>query len=107
MVNADILSKLELVIASRKGGDIDQSYVAKLFHRGRKKMAQKVGEEGVEAALAAVLGDKDDVIAESADLLFHLMILWADMDITADDVFNELARREGISGIEEPKSRNQ
>lgn len=105
MNKAEILDRLEQVIQSRKGGDADKSYVAKLFTKGRKKIAQKVGEEGVETALAAVMDDKDEVIAESADLLFHMMVLWADMDIKADDIFNELARREGISGIDEKNSR--
>lgn len=105
MANTDILEKLEQVIASRKGGDVEKSYVAKLFHKGRKKMAQKVGEEGVETALAAVMDDREDTISESADLLFHMMILWADMDIRSDDVFQELARREGLSGIDEKNAR--
>ncbi|PCI44084.1 MAG: phosphoribosyl-ATP diphosphatase [Alphaproteobacteria bacterium] len=105
MDKAEILDRLEQVIAARKGGDVDKSYVAKLFKKGRKKIAQKVGEEGVETALAAVMGDRDEVISESADLLFHMMVLWADMGITPDDIFEELARREGISGIDEKNSR--
>jgi len=105
MDKAEILDRLEAVIASRKGGDVDKSYVAKLFAKGRKKIAQKVGEEGVEAALAAVMDDKQEVVAESADLLFHLMVLWADMGISPDDIFEELARREGISGIDEKNAR--
>ncbi len=105
MDKAEILDRLEAVIASRKGGDTDKSYVAKLFAKGRKKIAQKVGEEGVETALAAVMDDKQEVVAESADLLFHLMVLWADMGISPDDIFEELARREGISGIDEKNAR--
>ncbi len=105
MDKSEILSRLEEVINSRRGGDVDKSYVAKLFHKGRKKIAQKVGEEGVETSLAAVMDDRLDVIAESADLLFHMMILWADMGISPDDVFDELARREGLSGIDEKNSR--
>lgn len=105
MNKAEILDRLEQVIRSRKGGDADKSYVAKLFARGRKKIAQKVGEEGVETALAAVMDDKGEVISESADLLFHMMVLWADMGIAPDDIFEELARREGISGIDEKNSR--
>lgn len=106
MDKAEILDRLERVIASRRGGDADKSYVAKLFKKGRKKIAQKVGEEAVEAALAAVQGDRGEVISESADLLFHLMILWADMDISPDDIFEELSRREGISGVDEKNSRS-
>lgn len=105
MNKAEILDRLEQVIASRKGGDAEKSYVAKLFKKGRKKIAQKVGEEGVECALAAVSGDRDEIISESADLLFHLMVLWADSGVSPDDIFDELARREGISGIDEKKSR--
>ena len=105
MNKAEILDRLEQVIQSRKGGDAEKSYVAKLFTIGRKKIAQKVGEEGVETALAAVMNDKGEVISESADLLFHMMILWTDMGITPDDIFEELARREGISGIDERNSR--
>lgn len=105
MDKIEILDRLETVIASRKGGDADKSYVAKLFKKGRQKIAQKVGEEGVECALAAVMGDRDEIISESADLLFHLMVLWADSGVRPDDIFAELARREGISGIDEKKSR--
>ena len=105
MDKMEILDRLETVIASRKGGDADKSYVAKLFKKGRQKIAQKVGEEGVECALAAVMGDRDEIISESADLLFHLMVLWADSGVRPDDIFAELARREGISGIDEKKSR--
>ncbi|PCI31814.1 MAG: phosphoribosyl-ATP diphosphatase [Alphaproteobacteria bacterium] len=107
MDKAEILDRLAQVIAARKGGDATTSYVAKLFQRGRKKIAQKVGEEGVETALAAVLDDREEVISESADLMFHLMVLWADMDITAEDIFTELARREGLSGIDEKNAREE
>ena len=106
MNKAEIIDRLEQVIQSRKGGDTGKSYVAKLFKKGRKKIAQKVGEEGVETALAAVMDDRDEAISESADLLFHMMILWADMGISADDIFDELASREGISGIDEKNSRS-
>ncbi len=105
MDNAEILSRLSKVIAARKDADAGKSYVAKLFQKGRKKIAQKVGEEGVELALAAVLDDQKDAISESADLLFHMMILWADMGISPDDIFAELARREGVSGIDEKNAR--
>ncbi len=105
MKNADILDKLEQVILSRKGGDTERSYVAKLFAKGRKKIAQKVGEEAVELALAGVLDDKAEAISESADLLFHMMVLWADMGILPEDIFAELAKREGLSGIDEKNAR--
>ncbi|PHZ85039.1 phosphoribosyl-ATP diphosphatase [Paremcibacter congregatus] len=105
MNNAEILDSLAQVIAARKGGDTSRSYVAKLFAKGTKKIAQKVGEEGVETALAAVAGDRDEVISESADLLFHLMVLWSQMDVAPEEVLQELARREGVSGIDEKNSR--
>ncbi|WP_339861966.1 phosphoribosyl-ATP diphosphatase [Paremcibacter congregatus] len=105
MKNADILDNLARVIAARKGGDSSRSYVASLFAKGTKKIAQKVGEEGVETALAAVAGDRDEVISESADLLFHLMVLWSQMDVAPEEVLQELARREGVSGIDEKNSR--
>jgi len=107
MAAGDILEKLEQVIQSRKGSDPETSYVARLFHKGRKKIAQKVGEEGVETALAGVLDDRGEVVAESADLLFHLLVLWADMDIATEEIYAELARREGLSGIEEKNSRQE
>lgn len=101
----DILDALEKVIASRKDGDADTSYVAKLFSKGRKKVAQKVGEEAVELCIAAADDDRVEAVSESADLIFHMMVLWADMGIKAEDIYEELIRREGLSGIEEKKSR--
>lgn len=101
----DTLYKLFNTITGRKGADPEQSYVAKLMSKGVAKIAKKVGEEGVETAIAAVEANKDATVRESADLLFHLMILWATMNITPEDVMKELERREGVSGIEEKKSR--
>lgn len=94
------------VIESRRGADPAVSYVAKLFGRGPRKIAQKVGEEAVETALAAVSESRDEIVSESADLLFHLLILWAATGVRPEDVTAELARREGLSGLEEKKSRN-
>ena len=105
MTSSDILKRLTDVIRARREADPETSYVARLYNKGRRKIAQKVGEEGVEVALAATEGSQEDVIAESADLLFHLMVLWADMDIRPEQIYTELARREGLSGIEEEKSR--
>ena len=104
---ADIITRLFSVIESRRGGDPDDSYVAKRLGQGTHKIAQKVGEEAVEVALASVDGGADDVVSESADLLFHLMMLWAATGVRPDDVFAELAKREGVSGIAEKKSRAQ
>ncbi|MCC3862262.1 phosphoribosyl-ATP diphosphatase [Pseudemcibacter aquimaris] len=103
--NSEILEALANVIESRIGGDAEKSYVAKLFTKGRKKIAQKVGEEAVELCIAAADNDKDEAVSESADLIFHMMVLWADMGIKPEDIYNELASREGLSGIEEKKSR--
>lgn len=101
--NADILAKLADVIESRKGADASESYVASLFAKGSEKIAQKVGEEGVELALAAVTDGK--VVSEAADLLFHMMILLSHKGLSLDDVTAELARREGISGHDEKAGR--
>ena len=101
----DTLYKLFSTIQGRKGADPEKSYVAKLMSRGVAKIAKKVGEEGVEVAIAAVDADKDATIRESADLLFHLMILWSVMNINPDDVTKELERREGVSGIDEKNKR--
>lgn len=95
------------VIQSRQGADPETSYTAKLFAKGRKKIAQKVGEEGLETALAAVSEGKTDVICESADLLYHLLVLWAEMGVPPDDVWAELNRRSGVSGITEKNSRKR
>jgi phosphoribosyl-ATP pyrophosphohydrolase len=102
---ADILDTLERVIRERRGADPATSYVAKLTAKGRAKMAQKLGEEAVEAAIAAVQDDREGLTGEAADLMFHLLILLADTGLTLDDVRAELARREGVSGIDEKESR--
>ncbi|MFZ5610410.1 MAG: phosphoribosyl-ATP diphosphatase [Pseudomonadota bacterium] len=104
---SDVLTRLYQVIAARKGADPAQSYVARLYAKGRLKLAQKLGEEAVETALAAVAQEKSAVIAESADLLFHLMVLWADLDIEPSAVMAELARREGVSGFAQKAKRKR
>ncbi len=101
------IDTLFAVIESRKGADPDTSYTAKLFAKGRKKIAQKVGEEAVETALAAVSETPAAVAAESADLLYHLLVLWAETDVSPDEVWAELNRRAGVSGIEEKNSRKK
>ena len=95
----DIIDELYGVIEERKGGDPDTSYVARTFSRGREHVAKKVGEEGVEVALAGALGDKKGVVSESADLLFHLMILWSETGVAPTAVFEELSKRRGVSGL--------
>lgn len=101
----DRLKALEQTIRERRDADPGDSYVASLRAKGRAKMAEKVGEEAVEAVIAAIQDDRDAMINESADLLFHLMVLIADLDISLQDVVTELARREGLSGLEEKASR--
>jgi phosphoribosyl-ATP pyrophosphohydrolase len=100
-----ILDELYGVIASRKGTDPDKSYTAKLFSRGRGKIAQKFGEEAVETVVAALSEGKDQLVAESADTLYHLLVLWADCGVEPAKVWAELAHRAGTSGIDEKKSR--
>lgn len=103
--NDDILARLFAIIESRKGADPSVSRTAHLFHRGIPKIAQKVGEEAVEVAIAAVEGKGGHLVSESADLLYHLFVLWSAMGIKPEDIYAELARREGTSGIEEKKAR--
>ncbi|MBZ9649515.1 MULTISPECIES: phosphoribosyl-ATP diphosphatase [Sphingomonadaceae] len=99
------LHSLEQTIRQRRSADPSASYVAKLTARGRAKIAQKVGEEAVETVIAAMADDRDAVIGESADLLFHLLLLLADVDVPLDAVLDELDRREGVSGIAEKAAR--
>ena len=101
----DTLQKLEQTIRDRRLGDPSQSYVAKLTARGRGKMAQKLGEEAVECVIAAMADDREGLIGEGADLLFHLGVLLADCNLSFDDLMRELDRREGVSGIAEKAAR--
>lgn len=103
--NAAILDELIKVIESRKGRDPAVSYTARLFAKGRGHIAKKLGEEAVETVIAATGQGKAEQIAESADLLFHLLVLWSDCGIRPEEVFAELARRRGVSGIDEKKAR--
>ncbi|MBU6297109.1 MAG: phosphoribosyl-ATP diphosphatase [Alphaproteobacteria bacterium] len=99
------LDRLFATIAARQGADATTSYTAKLLQDGVERCAKKFGEEAVEAAIAAVAGNKQAVIAESADVLYHLLVLWAACGIKPEDVYAALAAREGRSGIEEKESR--
>ena len=94
-----MLDRLYATIESRKGADPTTSYTAKLMSRGREKLAQKLGEEATEAVIEAVKGDTDKLILESADLLYHLLALWATVGVKPVQVWTELAHREGISGL--------
>jgi phosphoribosyl-ATP pyrophosphohydrolase len=101
----EALERLWRVIESRRGADPATSYTAKLFARGNAKIAQKLGEEAVEAVIEGVKGDRAALVGESADLLYHLFVLWAATGVTPTEIASELARREGTSGIAEKKSR--
>jgi len=99
------LNELRELIDDRKDKNPDTSYVAKLFNKGTKKLAEKVGEEAVETVIAAVAQDKKHLISESADLIFHLNVLWADRGVSPDEVMEELQKRMGISGLDEKAAR--
>jgi phosphoribosyl-ATP pyrophosphohydrolase len=101
----DVIDRLVARIQLNRHADPAQSYVAKLTARGRAKMAQKLGEEAVETVIAAMTGDRQEIISESADLLFHLCMVLVDSGLTMDDVRAELVRREGMSGLDEKASR--
>ena len=104
--DAAVLDRLWETIASRRGADPALSHSARLLSRGTAKVAQKFGEEAVECVIEAVRGgSRDALIAESADVLYHLMVLWVDAEVRPDEVWAELARREGTSGIAEKASR--
>ena len=93
------------VIASRKGGDAESSYTAGLFERGMPIIARKVGEEAVETVVEALSGSKETLTAESADLLYHLLVLWAAAEVDPREIWDELARRAGTTGLEEKANR--
>ena len=100
-----VIERLYKTIESRRGADPASSNTARLFAKGTDKIAQKLGEEAVEAAIAAVQDDRAALTGEAADLLFHLLVLLADMGLSLDDVRAELTRREGLSGLEEKAAR--
>src|SRR5882757_8868651 len=99
------LDRLFATIAVRKGADPSQSYTAKLLAAGVETCAKKFGEEATEAVIAAIQKDKGELAKESADVLYHLLVLWAASGITPDDVYAVLKAREGTSGLEEKASR--
>lgn len=105
MIDANILRRLGEVIAARKQADPEHSYVAGLLAKGHDAVLKKVAEEAAETLLAAKDGDKLHIVRETADLWFHCLILLAWHGLGPDDVLAELRRREGISGVEEKRSR--
>ena len=100
------LDRLFATVASRKESDPTGSYTAKLYSKGSAKIAQKLGEEAVELALAAALEDREEIISESADLLYHLCVLWANADVDPAEIYAKLEAREGQSGLAEKAARN-
>src|SRR5256885_6663516 len=98
------LDRLWQVIQSRRGADPQTSYTARLFARGRAKIAQKLGEEAIETVIEGVGDNPAALVGESADLLYHLLVLWAAAGVSPADVAAELTRREGTSGIAEKRA---
>lgn len=103
----DILLRLGATIAARRGGDPDQSYVARLFHKGEDAILKKIGEEATETVMAAKDGVPAKIVAETADLWFHTLVMLAHYNLSPADVLAELVRREGTSGIDEKARRTQ
>ncbi|HGG05334.1 MAG TPA: phosphoribosyl-ATP diphosphatase [Aliiroseovarius sp.] len=100
-----ILEELAATIAARKTADPDRSWTARLLAQGPEKAAEKFGEEAVEAIIEAVKGDRDKLVSEAADVLYHLLVMLTARDVDLADVLAELERRQGVSGIEEKASR--
>jgi phosphoribosyl-ATP pyrophosphohydrolase len=105
VTGADVLDRLFAVVTDRRRADPALSHSARLLSRGVTKVAQKFGEEAVECLIEAVAGHRTAVVTESADVLYHLIVLWVASGVHADQVWAELHRREGISGIAEKASR--
>ncbi|MBC7482266.1 MAG: phosphoribosyl-ATP diphosphatase [Rhizobacter sp.] len=97
----DTLARLAKVIESRKGGDPDKSYVARLFHKGHDAILKKIGEEATEVVMACKDGERPKIVGEVADLWFHCLLALNAYGLAPADVLAELARREGLSGLEE------
>ena len=103
----DILIELARVLEERKNANPDDSYVARLYDKGLDAILKKIGEEATETVMAAKDGNKAQIVYETADLWFHTLVLLAQQGLGPDDVLSELARRFGISGIEEKASRHK
>lgn len=103
----DMLDRLATILEARKDADPQSSYVAKLYAKGTDAILKKVGEEAVEAIIAAKGGDRQQIIYETADLWFHCLVMLADAGLHPQDVLDELARREGLSGLEEKAARKE
>lgn len=103
--DAGILDRLHTVVVNRQSADPTLSHSARLLARGTAKVAQKFGEESVECVIEAVAGNRPALIAESADVLYHLLVMWVSAGVAPGEVWAELARREGVSGIAEKAAR--
>jgi phosphoribosyl-ATP pyrophosphohydrolase len=101
----DALARMAATIAARRGGDPDRSYVARLLLKGEDAILKKVGEEATETVMAAKDGDRARIVAETADLWFHTLVMLVHYDLTPADVLAELERREGMSGLDEKAAR--
>jgi len=99
------LEQLEATIAARKAADPDSSWTAKLLSKGPEKCAQKFGEEAIEAVMAVAKNDRTNLVYESADVLYHLLVMLAARDVSLAEVLAELERRQGTSGIAEKAAR--
>jgi phosphoribosyl-ATP pyrophosphohydrolase len=104
---SDILDRLSVLLEERKTADSASSYVAKLYAKGMDGILKKVGEEATETILAAKGGKKEEIIYETADLWFHTLVMLAKADLKPQDILDELARREGLSGIDEKNARSK
>ena len=103
----DTLARLAAVLESRKGADPDTSYVARLYAKGVDAILKKIGEEATETVMAVKDGIPEKIIAETADLWFHCLVMLAHQGLGPDDVLRELARREGLSGLDEKAARKE
>lgn len=104
--SGSVLERLAAVVESRKGGDPDRSYIARLLARGPDAILKKIGEEATETVMAAKDGDAKRIVAETADLWFHCLVMLAHYGLSPSQVLGELARREGLSGLEEKARRD-
>jgi phosphoribosyl-ATP pyrophosphohydrolase len=105
MIDMEVLHRVQQTLVERKGAAPDSSYVSSLYAKGTDAICKKVAEEGAEVIMAAKDGDRLHLVREVCDLWFHSMVLLAHFDIGVDDIMVEFRRREGISGIDEKKSR--
>lgn len=105
-MNEEVLSRLSALLEARKSADPTSSYVAKLYAKGLDSILKKVGEEAAETIIAAKGNDPQALVYETADLWFHTLVMLSHAGLSAQDVLNELARREGLSGIDEKASRS-